>query len=385
MEVNKELQLISVKKISVILPVYNVEKYLDRCMRSIIGQTMDKRDFEVILVDDGAKDSSPEICDKYSRENDNFIVIHQENAGAAAARNAGLKRAQGEYVVFVDPDDYIETDYLETAYNLAKENKADIALFDAYRDDAVTTLWGHAKKPFATSEAKDKLSMQCQILYPYMSATVGNMQFEKDIPLSAPWDKCYRRQFLAENDLEFPSHLKVLDDMSFNFVAFGKAKKIAYTPKALYHYCIEPGSITNSYKENRPELDKQVFEYLKHEIDSAGSNAAGGNEAYDKNGSSIRNGSSGRNTESDLMQAYYARIIKSFAICCRLCFFNKKNPRKTSEKYKQVRGYMTSEPYKEAFGKVKLSNIEWKLIAVVVAGKMRSARMLKLLNDLQNK
>ncbi len=382
-------------KLSVILPVYNVEKYLHRCMESILGQTMSQEDFEVIMVDDGAKDSSPVICDEYSAKYDNFIVIHQPNGGAAAARNAGLLAARGEYVAFVDPDDYIEPDYLETAYNVAQKNEADIAVFDAVRENNVIIdgkitrrsgiggnlsdgdsqgnnkaekcdLWNHAPLEFTTSDRGDILSMQCQILYPYMAAKAGSVRFTKDIPLSAPWDKCFRRDFLMEKKLQFPAQLKVLDDMSFNFVAFGEAGKIAYTPKPLYHYCIEPTSITNSYKANRPELDMQVFEYLRDKI--SGENFADNVEM-----------------KSPIMQAYYARIIKSFAICCRLCFFNEKNPKTSKQRLEQVRAYMSMNPYKEAFANIDMKNTDYKLKAVTVAGKLRSPWMLSILDRLQNK
>ncbi len=480
-------------KISVILPVYNVEKYLHRCMDSIVSQTMDKKDFEVIMVDDGAKDSSPKICDDYSLKYDNFKVIHQLNGGAAAARNAGLLAACGEYAVFVDPDDYIEPDYLETAYFWAKENDADIAVFDAVREGNPTQIsagsvgnptkisagsvgnqnlhgstdnqnsqnstnrednqnsqnstnrednqkqvkqekWGHAPTSFVTRDKNDILSMRCQILYPYMAATVsvseetksyfnaGNnksytenasatevmkgtsrvksVEFVRDIPLSAPWDKCYKRAFLVENNLQFPSQLKVLDDMSFNFAAFGAAGKIAYTPKALYHYCIEPTSITNSYKENRPELDMQVFEYLKGMIEDEVNGTSGrsfdvGNDASDAATSDVRNDNEGKNVENvglevgqnlyRLYQAYYARIIKSFAICCRLCFFNEKNPKLRADRLIKVKSYMEKSPYKEAFENIRLKEIDYKLTAVTIAGRLKSPRMLKMLDRLQNR
>ena len=395
-------------KISVILPVYNVEKYLRRCLDSIISQTMDQDDYEVIMVDDGAKDASPAICDEYSAKHENFIVIHQPNGGAAAARNAGLCAANGEYVVFVDPDDYIEPDYLQVAYNTAKDNQADIALFDAIRENNVTKdgkyicnmimsggqttsekqskikgaagdLWNHAPKAFVTSDSSDILSMQCQILYPYMAAKAGDVSFTKDIPLSAPWDKCFRRAFLIEKRLQFPKDLKVLDDMSFNFVVFKEAGKIAYTPKPLYHYCIEPNSITNSYKENRPELDIQVFEFLKKNIRSC----KGMSQNDEEKISGMDRDTC--NDQSDIMQAYYARIIKSFAICCRLCFFNDKNPKSSKERLHQVRTYMDAYPYKDAFLGIRMKNIDYKLKAVAVAGRLKSPRMLRFLDWLQNK
>ncbi|MBQ3797870.1 MAG: glycosyltransferase [Butyrivibrio sp.] len=358
------------KKVSVILPVYNVEKYLDRCMKSLTDQSLPDKDYEVILVDDGSKDSSGEKCDEYSKQSANIIVIHQENKGAAAARNAGLKVAHGEYVFFVDPDDYVERDYLETGVKCAAENDADIAVFDAFREmgESVTN-WNHASSSFSTDVAEDILSMRCQILYPYMAANLAGqkgVRFSRDIPLSAPWDKCYRRQFLVDNGLKFPEELKVLDDMTFNFEAFGKTGKIAYINKTTYHYSIEQGSITNSYKGNRPELDQETFRYLQDCLIK-------------------ENVDAGTMEGEKLRQAYLARIIKSFAICCRLCFFNKNNPDSEKERLLRVKKYMSSAPYREAFREIRLNSIEWKLVAVVFAGRIRSPRILRALDRLQNK
>ena len=219
-----------------------------------------------------------------------------------------------------------------------------------------------------------------------MRAEVQGIKFNRDIPLSAPWDKCYRREFLKENSLMFPKELKVLDDMSFNFVAFGAAERIAYTPKALYHYCIEPTSITNSYKANRPELDMQVFEYLRKVIDSKLSRNKRGNPE------TLRTYNEGEMAQAEckkenscLYQAYYARIIKSFAICCRLCFFNEKNPKSEQERLISVKAYMKKSPYKEASARVRLNEIDYKLLAVTIAGRLKSSRMLKLLDSFQNR
>ena len=358
------------KKVSVILPIYNVEKYLDRCLKSILSQTMPMEDTEILLVDDGSTDASPSMCDKYAAEHDHIAVIHQRNAGAAGARNAGLTAANGEYVAFIDPDDYIEPHYLETAYKEAIRTGADIVVFDAYREVASAgcvndaaegnnmkaELWNHAPCMFTTCDSGDISSMRCQILYPYMRAHTGNIRFKRDIPLSAPWDKLYKREFLVRNGLRFPEELRVLDDMCFNFMAFGKARKISYLPTALYHYCIQSGTITSSYKANRAELDMKVFEFLEREI--------GG----------------GRN----LVQAYYARVIKSFAICCNLSFFNKKNPLGKRQQLAMAKEYMAKSPYNDAFRHIKLRNLEWKLKLVTIAGRLQNPRMLKVLHALQN-
>ncbi len=358
------------KKVSIILPVYNVENYLPRCLDSILAQTMPSADLEIILVDDGSKDGSGTIIDDYAAKYDHITAIHQENGGAAAARNAGLKLATAEYVAFVDPDDYIEKEYCSIPYNEAVKSGADIVLFDAFKETGNAdskgrtgtkmVLLGHAAEGFVSTVYEDRLSMQCQILYPFTKAKAGNVTFNSDIPLAAPWDKLFKRSFLYRNNLHFHEDLKVLDDMCFNLVAFSKAGIISYIPKALYHYQVWESSITNSYKADRPIQDMKVFAFVKKTIDEQ------------------------PDLEEKLLQAYYARVIKSFAICCRLYFFNDKNPGSNKERRSEIRSYMNKEPYLSAFRNVRLSELEWKLVIVTLAGKCKSAGSMNLLHKLQN-
>ena len=113
-------------KISIIVPVYNVEKYLRKCVDSILNQTF--KDFELILVDDGSIDTSGKICDEYNLKDNRIKVIHKENGGLSSARNAGLDIAQGEYIGFVDSDDWIELDMYEELYKICKENDTDVGI-----------------------------------------------------------------------------------------------------------------------------------------------------------------------------------------------------------------------------------------------------------------
>lgn len=357
------------KKVSIIVPVYRAENYLDRFIKSILAQTMPCGDYEVIMVDDGSPDESGRMLDDLARDHENVRVIHQENGGPAAARNAGLTESEGEYVAFVDPDDLLEEKYLEEAYAHAMNNNADIVLFDAYKDKGSEEyvkreMNSHADYGFITDNPDHILSMQCQILYPYMPAKVSDMTFHRNVPLAAPWDKLYRRQFLLDNDISFPESLRVLDDMCFNFRAFGAAKKVSYFPTFLYDYKVEETSITNSYREDRLTQDMKVFEYLEKEIESMSETVSDPEFAR-------------------LRQALYARIIKSFAIAMRLYFFNPENPKSEQEIFTEIRWYIGLEPYKRAFREIRLHNLEPKLIAVTMACRMNATRVLKCMYNLQ--
>lgn len=346
-------------KISIVLPIYNVEMYIVRSLDSILSQTMPQQDIEVILVDDGSEDSSGAICDRYVDQHGNFFVIHQRNTGVAAARNAGLLCASGEYIAFVDPDDYLEPRYCELSYAEAIRSGADIVVVDAWKENETVKIQNlsHGSQNAVTNSAKDITSLRCKILYPYMKAYLGSERFDSDVPLAATWDKLYSKAFLDMYGLQFLSELRVLDDMCFNFVAFEKARNVAYLHKPLYHYQVRKTSITNSYKVDRAKQDIKVFESILKEI-------KGG--AFD----------------NKLMQAYYGRIIKSFAICCRLCFFNNDNPADIKMKLDTVRDYMINEPYMTAFKKIRLHNLEWRLKAVALVGRTKMPLLMRLLTYL---
>ncbi|SCY45803.1 glycosyltransferase [Butyrivibrio sp. INlla14] len=379
------------KKISCIVPVYNVSKYLRRCLDSLINQTIPTTDYEIILVDDGSTDDSGSICDEYSYEYDFISVIHQKNKGPAAARNAGLQAACGDYISFADPDDYVSERFFEIPYAHAMQYGADIVIFDAYKDmirdrngrEAVKTQMNpHAKYGFCTEEADDIQSMRCQILYPYMAASVYDFKFYKNVPLAAPWDKLYRAEFLRSNNLKFPENLRVLDDMCFNFEAFGKAKVVSYVPSFLYHYQVVNSSITNSYRPDRPQQDIKAFWHLYEMINEK--SEVQENRQIKRQNLQNQEISADEEKKEAQMTALYARVIKSFAICCRLCFFNKEKKESRKEQLSTACRYMELEPYKTAFEKISLRDLEWKLKIVAVVGRLKKPWMLYLLHKLQN-
>ncbi|MCR5675866.1 MAG: glycosyltransferase, partial [Lachnospiraceae bacterium] len=186
--------------ISLILPVYHVAAYLPRCMESIAAQT--RTPDEVILVDDGSGDECGPMCDRYAASGIGSApvrVIHQENAGASAARNTGLKAAKGEWVAFVDPDDWLEPDYCEAALSFAIRSDADLVCFDGWREKGEKRSgWFQYGRDFVTSDKDRLIAMQCRVIF--FVPKPG----QPDQSLAAPWDKLYRRAFLEKNHLRFP-------------------------------------------------------------------------------------------------------------------------------------------------------------------------------------
>lgn len=209
-------------KISVIIPCYNVEKYLRQCLESVVNQTM--QDIEIICVDDGSSDSTLDILNEYQKKDSRLQVITQKNAGAGAARNNGLKIAQGQYLSFLDSDDFFELDMLEEAYKSAEEYRADFVVFnsDQYHmdnDSFVNVDWVVRKKDIP----------------PYMPFTYRQLTdnvFKTFVGWA--WDKLYRRSFVLENKLYFQEQ-RTTNDMLFVFSALVAAKRIAVVDKILVH------------------------------------------------------------------------------------------------------------------------------------------------------
>lgn len=326
--------------LSIIIPVYNVKKYLNHCLDSIVEQVgVNYSLVEAIVVNDGSTDGSGEIADGYADIHPWFSVIHQSNSGVAQARNKGLEAARGEWIYLVDSDDWIAQGGISSILSCISQNQdADIILFDAYKNtEKEEKCWEHFSKDriFQSDEAIHKLCRE--VLY------------TPKTPLAAPWDKVYKASFLKKNQICFQRQLKVLDDMVFNMEAFGAAEKICYYKKKIYHYRFVAGSITNSYKPDRVEQDKLVWSYLQGYM-----------------GKTLAENRWIQADAEAFYQSYYCRIIKSFSICCRLCFFHEKNKKTFSDQINYLKQVTMETPYHEAFRQIKLKNVEWKLKIVVI-------------------
>jgi glycosyltransferase involved in cell wall biosynthesis len=342
--------------LSIIIPVYNVENYIGKCLDSIVNDICSDN-VEVIVVDDGSTDSSGDVVDSYAAKYLYIKVIHKENSGVAVARNIGIENARGEWLYFVDSDDWLADGAVDIiCKRIGACNGEDVLLFDAYKDtDTGEAGWEHFKNERVFDDLGQLKGLQRGMLYfPLCGIKTG-------IPLAAPWDKVYRKQFIMDNNLRFPLELRVLDDMVFNMEVFGRARKVSYFKDKIYHYRYVQASITNCYNPKRVSLDMDVWNYIAAYI---GSN----------------------NMEDDEMfkQAFYCRIIKSFSICCRLNFFNAGNKNSFLGKIKNVENVLNTEPYKSAFKNVKLKNAEWKLKIMILVGRIRSGFGVWLLHVAQN-
>ncbi|MCM1286172.1 MAG: glycosyltransferase [Acetobacter sp.] len=215
-------------KISVIIPVYNAENYLTSSINSIINQSY--KNLEIILVDDGSTDKSPIICDRFAEKDKRVKVIHKENGGASSARNTGLDNASGDYIAFIDADDYIDLDMYEIMLNQIIDNDADAARCGVVResDDGTTEEWGTGNHDIQLIDNKKLLED--------VGEAVGIL------PVS-PCNKLFKRSVIG--DIRFDTRFKFAEDTLFNFMVAKNINKMVYNDIDRYHYIFNEDSMTN--------------------------------------------------------------------------------------------------------------------------------------------
>ncbi len=217
--------------ISVIVPVFNGEKYLEATIKSILQQTFS--DFELWLIDDGSTDSTPKMCDALAEMDSRIKVVHQKNGGVSAARNEGLLRAKGEYICFVDADDYIEPDMLETLYSNAKEFDVDISCCGIMQK----TLDGRENRAFCTGE-KIYITDKKDLVEKFFTNPIY-----KEV-LYGPYNKLIKRDLVKS--VFFNEQFKIGEDLLFSFECIEKMSSFYFENKGLYHYIKREGSATTS-------------------------------------------------------------------------------------------------------------------------------------------
>lgn len=229
-------------KFSIIIPVYNVEKYIERCLLSILSQ--DYSDYEIIVVDDGSKDRSGEICDRFAQKYDNINVVHIPNGGVSNARNTALMRVRGEYVWFIDSDDYIESNALKIIESyIEKHDDMDLLIFDANVVD---------------EEGRNTGEITCDL------PCGQSMRFEthKDFVFvnTSLWNRIYRTEVIRNNQLLFEQNITIAEDLLFNYKYLLECQNVYYEKDALYYYIQRRNSAMSGAGKNKDV--QKVFERL---------------------------------------------------------------------------------------------------------------------------
>lgn len=231
--------------ISIIVPIYNVEEYLEKCIESIIKQTYEN--LEIILVDDGSTDNSGKICDIYAKKDERIKTIHRENSGVSVTRNIGLENCNGEYIGFVDPDDYISPTMYEILYDTLKRNNADISMcsYQCFDSEKIEFTKSNNEISYNKNEALKELIL------------------DKDIT-SHLWNKLYKKDLF--NEVSFPIN-KIYEDVGTIYFVLEKANLIIYNKSIQYAYFQRSTSLCNSISEkkmnNYIEMIDDRYKYLK--------------------------------------------------------------------------------------------------------------------------
>lgn len=243
-------------KVSVVIPVYNSEKYLKKCLNSVINQTL--RETEIICVDDGSTDSSAEILNEFAQKDSRFVILKQANLFAGVARNNGLKAAHGKYIVFWDADDYFEPDALRIMYVQCEKENADICLCAAASFDS-----DNEKKAVDESFLKRRFLPKEKV---FSSKT--HPQYIFNIASNVPWQRMFLTSFIREKGIEF-QNLRQANDTYFVMAAMYYAQRITYTEKPLVNYRVNNKTSITGRASASPlcayESFAAVYELLKAE------------------------------------------------------------------------------------------------------------------------
>lgn len=228
--------------ISIIIPVFNVEKYIEKCVNSLLDQTY--KNIEIILINDGSADNSGAVCESLAKKDSRIVVLHQNNSGVSAARNNGLDVMKGEFVTFVDSDDYVDSQFIECLYNALSINNADIATCGHYRVE----FDGSLKKIYHLSDNPE------EIICMSGKDSIINIFYEK-ICSASSGSKLYKRELFK--NLRFPDYI-MGEDTFVVYHTFKDSTLIAHTNKPLYYYVQHSDSVTN----NKSNFFK-FYDYVK--------------------------------------------------------------------------------------------------------------------------
>ena len=228
-------------KVSVVVAVYQVEEYIVRCLDSLRNQTL--LDFEILLIDDGCLDKSGLICDDYSKKDTRFKVFHKKNEGVSSARQFGLEHAKGEYIIHVDPDDWVDPMMLEMLYVAAKTDNADLVICDYFSDSDSDSSYVKQEPDLLTTNG-------------YFKGLLFSLY-------GACWNKLVRRSCFSKYDISFPKGLCVWEDKYVNLRLAENPIKITYLPKAFYHYVSRSTSAVKNHSKDRVYSIIYVINWLE--------------------------------------------------------------------------------------------------------------------------
>jgi glycosyltransferase involved in cell wall biosynthesis len=247
--------------ITIVISCYGVENYLNRCVSSIVGQTL--KNIEIILVDDGSKDHVPEMCEIWAKKDTRIKVIHKQNAGLGYARNSGLDVAEGEYIAFIDGDDYVSKDMMQSLYSTAMKFSAQAVYC------GINTVDRHGNIIDTRIETTEVLHVHgtdaCKEIGLEMIGSPSKREVCK-YSMSV-WHSIYKTDFLRKHSIRFCSEREFIsEDMIFDVDFFGHANNVIFLPEAHYYYCYNQASLSRTFNTNRYKRTVIHYQELKRRL-----------------------------------------------------------------------------------------------------------------------
>lgn len=337
-------------RVSIVVPIYNVEKYLKECLDSLVNQTYKR--IEILLIDDGSKDFSPHICDEYEKMDNRIQVFHIENAGVSNARNLGIQHATGEWIMFLDSDDYLEENAIEKMLEVAERKNVDVVGSFYYRTYINTEVCNEkiSNSPYEVNNDSKSLIRE-MIFFPE--------QITELYPTClVPWGKIIKTSIIKDNNISYFTNMTLHEDATFNMILFSYVKNHAICPEPLIHYRQRKNSLSqNSTKDNFDSNCKfcQVIEKLV--CDNTLNIDVSENDYY------------------TFYSKYYAYGMMN------LWLYSKRNLKVMK---RQLLNYRENSPFKEALDKVDLDSIKnynytERLNMVIKYSSLKKYRMLMLI------
>lgn len=331
-------------KVSIIIPIYNVEKYLRRCVDSVLQQTM--TNIEIILVDDGSPDNCPLICEKYKEKDGRIKVVHKKNGGLASARNAGLQIVTGEFILFLDSDDWIEPETVEELVGVAEKYQVDFVrfrpMYAGWPNHIDGSLCDFGTEVGLKEGLYQKEDIE-RVIYPRLFATP---QLTLGVIVAA-WRSLYRKEFLKRHKILFEEEIRYSEDTLFSAKVVMATNSFYYLDgPRYYHYFYNGNSITKSYKKDYWENNKKLIHCFEHEFSAC--------KEYDF-------------SDQLYLQKMYC-VVQSLGQ--RRVFSNIK------ERIQYCKSICKDSITVQAFKQMKLLRVPWKVYVFCILIKLRWSRLI---------
>lgn len=337
--------------VSVIIPVYNAEKFLKECLDSIIGQTYEA--LQIILIDDGSSDESGMICDEYAKSDSRILVIHKKNGGVSAARNLGIELAEGKWITFIDADDWVELDLLNRCLELKEDNDIIFYGVEEKGRSFETKNKGIIDERDNRLNEEEFQNLMVTALDPYASFK----DKYKYINSQGPYGKIIKTELIKKHDIKFDPNLALGEDILFNLNLFSNAKKGLIVYSKMYYYRVNQESVLHKYNPQIFESLMKAFVVINKYIQKGG--------------------------KEELKKAFKVFVVRKFMYCIRLNYCNVESNYKYKSRKKMFLTDISVDIVKKSFMDISLKSLKNRPAELVAAFFIRNRCFLII--DILNK